>query len=151
MSIALKYGLLITAAVVLWLLVAHWIQPDPAALVHSLGAGIFFNLAEIVGIALGIKAKQAERGGTLSFKTGVKTGVAIAFVYAVTTSIFLLLQIASMGPGMIAHQQQPGQPMWQVIAGAFAGLVLGAVILGLVYSTIISVIVIKTQPGRDYS
>jgi hypothetical protein len=30
-------------------------------------------------------------------------------------------------------------------------LVLGAVILGLVYSTIISVIVIKTQPGRDYS
>jgi hypothetical protein len=151
LSISLKYGLLITAGVVVWLLAAHWLVPNPASLVHSLGAGIFFNLMEITGIALGIKAKQAERGGTLSFKTGVKTGVAIAFVYAITTSVFFLLQIAVMGTGMMAHQQQPGQPMWHVIVGAFAGLVLGGVILGLVYSTIISVIVIKSQAGRDYS
>jgi hypothetical protein len=151
MKIPIKYGLLITVGVVAWLIVAHLLVPDPASLVHSLGAGIFFNLLEIVGIGLGIKAKQAERGGTLSFKSGVKTGVAIALVYAIATSLFFLGQISLMGTEMMAHQQAPGQPMWQVLLGAFAGLIIGALLLGLVYATIISFIVVKSQKERDYS
>ena len=151
MKIPIKYGLLITAGVIVWIVVAHLLVPNPASAIHSVGAGIFINLLEIVGIGLGIKAKQAERGGTLSFKTGVKTGVAIALVYAISTSLFFLVQIAFRGTEMMGHQQTPNQPMWQVVLGAFAGLMIGALLLGLVYSTIISFIVVKNQKGRDYS
>ncbi|MGH9880763.1 MAG: DUF4199 family protein, partial [Pyrinomonadaceae bacterium] len=93
MKIALKYGLLITVGVIAWVVIAHLLVPDPTSGVHSLGAGVFFNLLEITGIYLGINARQVESAGVLSFKRGLKTGVAIAFVYAVSASLFFTLMV----------------------------------------------------------
>jgi hypothetical protein len=151
MKIPLKFGLLITAGVIVWLVIAHLLVPNPTSSVHSIGAGIFFNLMEFIGIALGIKAKQTEQSGMISFKTGVKTGVAIAVVYAVTTSLFFLLQMAFMGTEMLAHEPGAGdKPVWQVALGAFAGLTIGGIVMGLIYSTLVTFFVIRSQRGRVY-
>lgn len=146
MTIALKYGLLITLGVIAWVVIAHLLVPDPRSQVHNLGAGIFFNLLEIAGIYLAINTKRNESGNQLSFKSGVKTGMATAFVYAVTSCLFFLVAILTVGPKLMASE--PGaetMPVWQVALGAFVGLGGFALIFGLIYSTIISFFLAKRQ------
>jgi len=141
MQIALKYGLLITFGVILWTITVHFLIPDPASPVHNVGAGIVFNLFEIVGIFLGLRAKARETQNSLKFKEGIKTGLSIALVYAVSSCLFFLLEIILFGPAFLnAKTQGQTQPVWQVALGAFAGLFIGALLLGLIYSTIISFI-----------
>ena len=146
MRVALKYGLLITLGVIAWVVVAHLLVPDPRSPVHNLGAGIFFNLLEIAGIYLAINTTRNESGDQLSFKNGVKTGMATAFVYAVTSCLFFLVAILTVGPKLMASE--PGAeslPVWQVALGAFVGLGGFALIFGLVYSTLISFFLAKRQ------
>ncbi|HKE59573.1 MAG TPA: hypothetical protein VKB46_22840 [Pyrinomonadaceae bacterium] len=144
MKVALKYGLLITLGVALWIVVAHTLVPDPNSKVHTLGAGVFFNLLEVVGIYLGIKAKGKEAGGPLTFKDGLKTGVNIAFVYAVTVSLFFVGVISFMGTKLMhVDPSMTTQPMSRIVLGAFAGLFLGALIFGLFYSAVISFLLAK--------
>ena len=97
MRIALKYGLLITLGVIAWVVVAHLLVPDPRSQIHNLGAGVFFNLLEIAGIYLAIKTARNETGNQLSFKDGVKTGMATALVYALTSCLFFLVAILTVG------------------------------------------------------
>lgn len=128
------------------MVIAHLLVPDPRSQVHNLGAGIFFNLLEIAGIYLAIKTRRNETGGQLNFKNGMKTGVATAFVYAVTSCLFFLVAILTVGPKLMASE--PGAdalPLWQVALGAFVGLGVGALIFGLIYSTIISFFLAKRQ------
>jgi hypothetical protein len=146
MKIALKYGLLITLGVIAWVVVAHLLVPDPRSPVHNLGAGIFFNLLEITGIFLAINARRNESGGELGFKSGVKTGMATTFVYALTACLFFLVAILTVGTKLMASE--PGaetMPGWQVALGAFVGLGGFALIFGLIYSTIISFFLAKRQ------
>ena len=147
MRIALKFGLLITLGVIVWVVITHLLVPNPRSQVHNLGAGIFFNLLEITGIYLAISTNKNERGGDLNFKTGLKTGVLTALVYAVSSSLFFLVAIYVVGSKLMASE--PGaetMPVWQVALGAFVGLFLGALIFGLVYSVIISFFLAKRQP-----
>lgn len=149
MRIALKYGLLITLGVIAWVVIAHLLVPDPRSQVHNLGAGIFFNLLEIAGIYLAIKTNKNESGGDLNFKSGVKTGVSTAFVYAISSALFFLVAIYAVGSKLMASE--PGaetMPVWQVALGAFLGLSLGALIFGLVYSTVISFFLAKQQQSE---
>jgi hypothetical protein len=148
MKIALKYGLLITAGVIVWVVVAHLLEPDQTAPVHTVGAAVFFNLLQITGLSLGIKERQRE-AGILSFKNGVKTGVSIAFVYGVSACMFFLLQLMLLGPRILA-QQSPNESTVIAASKAFAALFIGALLLGLVYSTIISFVVVRVQRGRRY-
>ena len=144
MKIPLKYGLLITLGIIAWVVVAHLFVPDPNSKVHSVGSGVFFNLLEIVGIYLGITAKGREDGDRPTFKDGLKTGVAIAFVYALSAALFFLVLFLFVGPKLMAGE--PGaqtQPFGQVVLGAFAGLFLGSLVFGLVYSTVISFVLAK--------
>ena len=146
MTIPLKYGLLITLGVIAWVVIAHLLVPDPRSQVHNLGAGIFFNLLEIAGIYFAIKTNKNESGGDLNFKTGVKTGVLTALVYAITSSLFFLVAIYAVGSKLMASE--PGaetMPVWQVALGAFVGLGGFALIFGLIYSTIISFFLAKRQ------
>lgn len=139
MKIALTYGLLITVCFIAWVVIAHLLVPNPQSLVHSVGAGTFVNIIEILAIFLGIKAKRKANAGELKFKEGLKTGVAIAVVYGVSACLFFLVEILLIGPKVLAGE--PGaetRPIWQAALGAFLGLFLGAVLLGLLYSTIIS-------------
>jgi hypothetical protein len=150
MKIALKYGLLITLGVIAWVVVAHLLVPDPRSPVHNLGAGIFFNLLEIAGIYFAIQTNKNESGGELNFKAGLKTGIATAFVYAVTSCLFFVVAILTVGPKLMASE--PGAetlPPWQVALGAFIGLGGFALIFGLVYSTVISFFLAKRRVGLN--
>lgn len=146
MKIALKYGLLITVGAIAWVVVAHLLVPDPRSPVHSLGAGVFFNLLHITGIYLAITALKQETGGELGFKTAVKTGIATAFVFALSFCLFFVVALFAVGPKLMASE--PGaenQPLWQVALGAFVGLLLGTLLFGLIYSTLISFFLAKRR------
>lgn len=144
MKIAIKYGLSITVVVVLWVLVTHFLFPlAPESKVNML-APVLFNLASMVAIYLGINASAGK--GELSFKQGIKTGVAISLVYGISSSLFFLIAILLAGPGLMANEPMAqNYPMWQVALGAFAGMFFGALILGLVYSTVISFLLVRSR------
>ena len=138
MKIALKYGLLITLCFIAWVVVAHLLVPDPHSHVHDIGAGTFVNIVEVLAIFLGIKAKRSENA-QLTFKDGLKTGVGVAFVYGISSSLFFIAEMLVLGPKILAgHPGAEIQPIWQVVLGAFLGLFGGALLFGLLYSTIIS-------------
>ena len=144
MRIALKYGLLISLGAIAWVVVTHLLISDPGSSVHSLGAAIFFNILHIAGIYLAITALKNESGGEIAFKAGVKIGVATAFVYALSLCLFFLVGIFVVGPKLLASE--PGAqtlPLWQIALKAFAGLFLISLILGLIYSTLISFFLAK--------
>ncbi len=146
MKILLKYGLLITLGVMALVLVARSLVANPQSLVHSLGNPIAFNLLHFVMIYLGVKALEREKGERPTFKEGVKTGVAISFVYAFTASLFFVAVLAVVGTKWLASEPEiTGAPPARVAALAFVGFFLGAMLFGLVYSTVISFFLAKRE------
>ena len=139
LKLALRYGLLIAAGVMLWSIIAHLVVTDPTSKVHSLGALTFFNVLQFLGIYLGISALGRELGDRPTFKQGLKMGVWISFVYAATVCIFFLVVILVIGPRWLAGE--PGaqvQPMSTVALQAFMGLFFVSMLFGLIYSTVIA-------------
>jgi uncharacterized membrane protein len=146
MKIPLKYGLMIAAGLIAWVLIAHSVVTNPASLVHSLGGPIFFNLLHFVMIYLGLKELERRKGDRPTFKEGLKTGVAISFVYALTASLFFAGVMAVIGTRWLESEPgAAGKPTLLVAIQAFAGLFLGGMILGLIYSTLISFFLAKRQ------
>jgi uncharacterized membrane protein len=146
MKIPLKYGLLTTLGVVVWVLVARSTVANPQSLVHTLGSPIVFNVLHFIMIYLGLKALEREKGERPAFKEGVKTGVAISFVYALTAALFFIAVLAVVGTKWLASEPgAAGEPVTRVAAKAFLGLFLGAMLFGLVYSTVISFFLAKRQ------
>jgi hypothetical protein len=97
-------------------------------------------------IFLGIKALEREKGDRPTFKEGLKTGVAISAVYGLTMSLFFVAVIAVIGPKWLASEPDAvNAPISRVAAGAFIGLFIGALLFGLIYSTVISFFVAKRQ------
>ena len=138
MRIALKYGLLITAGVIAWVVIAHLLVPNPCSPVHFVGPITFFNLLEISGIYVGMGARKRDSAGKMQFKDLLKTGMGIAFVYGLSSCLFFLIFITILGPQAMCPQPGVTRPFWQVAAFAFVGQLVGAVFLGLLYSTIIA-------------
>jgi len=144
MKIALRYGLMITAGVIAWTLITHALISDPRSAIHTLGAPTFFNLLQFASLFLGIKALEREQGDKPTFKDGVKQGVLISVVYAVTASLYFAITLMVMGTKWIAAEAtSPNEPMSKVALKAFAGLTLMTIILGLIYSTLISFVLAK--------
>ncbi|HEV7681394.1 MAG TPA: hypothetical protein VGO68_04685 [Pyrinomonadaceae bacterium] len=144
MKVSLKYGLLITLGVIVWVVVTHLLVPDPRSPVHTVGPGVFFNLLHIAGVYLAINTVRNESNGDLPFKIGVKTGMATALIYATTSSLFFVVAIFIVGTKLMASE--PGAeslPLWQVALGAFLGLFVLSVVFGLIYSTVISYFLAK--------
>lgn len=144
MKIPLKYGLLTALGLIVWVLAAHQLVANPNSLVHTLLGPIFFNILHFVMIFLGIKALERAKGEKPRFKEALKTGVSIAFVYALTASLFFVVVVLSVGTRWLAIE--PGAtttPTQLLLLQAFAGLFLGTMILGLVYSTVIAFFVAK--------
>jgi hypothetical protein len=147
MKIAIKYGLSITLVIVLWVLVTHFLFPLAPESKANILAPILFNLAAIVALYLGIKASAANV--ELDFKQGIKTGVAISLVYGLSSCLFFFVLILIVGPQLMGNEpMSQDRPMWQVALMAYAGLFLGALILGLVYSTIISFMLVRARKSR---
>jgi len=146
MKIPLKYGLLITLGVMVWVLVARSTVANPQSLVHTLGSPIVFNVLEFVMIYLGLKALEREKRDRPTFKEGVKTGVSISFVYALTTALFFVVVLVVIGTKWLASE--PGvadAPVSRTAVQAFLGLFFSAMLFGLVYSTVISFFLAKRR------
>jgi hypothetical protein len=97
-------------------------------------------------IYLGLKALEHEKGDRPDFKEGLKTGVAISFVYGLTASLFFVAVLAFVGTKWLASE--PGAanaPLSRIILGAFLGLFLGALLFGLIYSTVLSFFLAKRR------
>ncbi|HEY0367730.1 MAG TPA: DUF4199 family protein [Pyrinomonadaceae bacterium] len=146
MKIPLKYGLLITLGLAAWVLIAHSLVTNPQSIVHSLGIAFFTNVLQFAMLYLGLKALEREKGDRPTFKQGLKTGVAISFVYGLTASLFFAGLIAVMGTKWIATEPgELGAPMSRVILGRFLGLFISALLFGLIYSTVVSFFIAKRR------
>ena len=147
MKIPLKYGLLATLGLIIWVVAARTLVANPNSLVHTLGGPVFFNLLHFVMIFLGLKALEREKGNKPAFKEALKTGVAIAFVYALTASLFFVAVVFLVGTAWLASE--PGAtantPTRILLLKAFAGLFLGTMVFGLIYSTAIAFFVAKRR------
>ena len=144
MKLALRFGSIITAGLIIWVLVAHWLFPNPQSPVHSVGAMSFFNLLHFVVLFLGLRAFEREQGGKQSFKELLKTGVSISFVYAVTAALFFVIVLAVIGQKWLGNRPEVEElAPWLVALQAFAGLVIGTMVLGLIYSTLISFVLAR--------
>jgi hypothetical protein len=150
MKTPIKFGLLITLGVMAWVLIAHSLITNPQSLVHTFGGPVFFNVLQFIMIYLGLKARERENADKLTFKEGLKTGVAISFVYALTVSLFFAGVLAVVGTKWLASE--PGiasMPVSRVAAQAFIGLFLGSMLFGLIYSTVISFFLGKRLSGEE--
>ena len=146
MKIPLKYGLLITLGVIAWVLVTRSLITNPQSLVHQLGGPIFFNVLQFAMIYLGLKALEHQKGDAPTFKEGLKTGVAISAVYGLTASIFFVIVLTIVGTKWLASE--PGAanaPLSRIVISAFLGLFLGALLFGLIYSTVLSFFLAKRR------
>ena len=139
MKIALKYGLAITVVVVAWIVIVRHLMGVGADSKANVIAPILFNVAQIVAIFLGTIRRKNEAGGQLDFKDGLKTGVGISFVYAASACVFFVIEYLVAGPKLLlAEAGASERPLWQTAAMAYAGLFLGSLIFGVIYSTVIS-------------
>lgn len=148
MKIPIKYGLLIALGVIAWVLIIPNTITNPRSIVYRLGTPIFSNLLQFVMIYIGVQALEREKGDKPTFKEGLKTGVAISFVYAITACLFFVVGLAVVGTRWL--ESEPGAadaPMWRVLAGAFGGLFILAMLFGLTYSTLISFFLAKRRSG----
>jgi len=144
MKIPIKYGLLTALGLIVWVLVARMLVSNPQSIVHTLVGPIFFNVLHFAMIYLGIKALERERGERLRFKEALKTGVSIAFVYAVAASLFFVFVVLFVGDRWLASEPGAGElPTRTLLLQAFAALFFGSLFLGLIYSTVISFFLAK--------
>lgn len=139
MRIALKYGLLITAVVVVWVVLVRMAMGVAADSRANIIAPLIFNLVAVLAIFLGMRERKRELAGALSFKAGLKTGMAVSLVYAISACLFFMVEYLVAGPKLLLSEagSQTG-PLWQITAKAYAGLFFGSLIFGLIYSTVIS-------------
>lgn len=145
MKIALKYGLLITAVVIAWILIVRLGLGVAADSRVNLLGFILFSVTQIVAIFFGMRARRQELSGALGFKEGLRTGVAISFVYGASACLFFALVQLVTGPGLLLSEgvAAPAVPLWQLAAKAYAGLFFVSLFFGLFYSTIISFVLAK--------
>ena len=150
MKIAIKYGLLITAVVIVWIVVVRFLlDVGPESKVHLL-APILFNLTAIVAILQGMRTRKEELNGNLRFKEGLKTGMGISLVYAISACLFFIIEFLVAGPKLLMSGAGAStEPMWKVAAFAYAGLFFGSLIFGMIYSAIIAAFVARRLPRES--
>ena len=136
MKPALKYGILVTLVIAAWVALKHFVLHFESQPAQIADVGIF-NLAAIAGLVLGIRDKRISNGGTLTFGDGLVTGIKIAVTYAILTSAYFALLLATVGPKMM---QQEGESS---VAKAFLGISVGFALFGTVFSAIIALVLKK--------
>jgi hypothetical protein len=146
MKLALKYGIPVALIFAVWIIIVrHLMGAGPESNVTKI-TPILLNVVAICAIFLGIIRRKAEAGGELSFKDGVKTGVGIAAVYAVGTCLFFFIEFLVAGPKLLMTDAGPtNRPLWQTAVMMYAGLFVGSLFFGLIYSTLISFFLAKRR------
>jgi len=137
MKTALKYGIAITLVIAAWVALKHFVLhlEGPSAQLADLAV---FNLTAIVGLMLGIKEKRIANGNALTFLDGLKTGISIAVTYAILTSLYFAILLATLGPSLMQQQGETSIPK------AFLGVSLGFALFGTIFSALISMVLRKS-------
>jgi hypothetical protein len=142
MKRALKYGVLVTVIIAVWVALKHWglhLSPERAAIFDTL----IFNVAGLVGLSLGISDKRSANHGALSFGEGMKTGVSIAVTYAILTAIYFAVLLVIVGPKLMqqAGEVEPGGAVTTLIlVQAFSGVLIGLTVIGTILSVFVSLV-----------
>src|ERR1700687_1178964 len=136
MKIALKYGIAVTLVIAAWVALKHFVLhlEGPRAQIADV---VIFNLAAITGLMLGIREKRTTNGGSLTFGDGWITGIKIAVIYAILTSAYFAILLATVGPKLM---QQAGETS---VLKAFLGVSIFFALLGTIFSAIIALIMKK--------
>ena len=138
MKLALKYGVLVTLVIAAWVALKHFVlhlESQPAQFADV----AIFNLTAITGLALGIREKRMMNVGTLTFGDGLITGIKIAVTYAILTSVYFALLLATVGPKLM---QQEGETS---VVKAFLGIAVVFTLFGIVFSAIIALVLRKRR------
>ena len=133
MKLALKYGILVTLVIAAWVALKHFVlhlESQPAQIADV----AIFNLTAITGLALGIREKRMRNGGTLTFGDGLVNGTKIAVTYAILTSAYFAVLLATVGPKMMQQEGETG------VVKAFLGVSIGFALFGAVFSAIIALV-----------
>ncbi len=136
MKLALKYGIAVTFVIAAWVALKHFVLHLESQFAQIADV-VIFNLAAIAGLSLGIRAKRAMNGGSLTFGDGMITGIKIAVTYAIATSAYFAILLATVGPKMM---QQEGETS---AVKAFLGISIGFALLGTVFSAVIAAVLRK--------
>jgi len=139
MRIALKYGIAVTLVIAGWVALKHFVLHLEGT-TAQVADFVIFNLAATIGLTLGIKEKRTANGGTLTFGDGLLTGIKIAVTYAILTSVYFAILLATVGPKLM---QQEGETS---AVKAFLGVSIGFTVFGTIFSAIIALI-LKKRPG----
>jgi Sec-independent protein secretion pathway component TatC len=135
-KLAFKYGILVTLVIAAWVALKHFVlhlESRPAQFADV----VIFNLTAITGLSLGIREKRTINSGTLSFGDGLITGIKIALAYAILTSAYFALLLATVGPKLM---QQEGETS---VVKAFLGVSIVFALFGAVFSVLIALILRK--------
>lgn len=144
MKIPIRYGLLTAFVFIAWVLLTHSLFSPQSLLLRLTGP--LSAVLHFVMTYLGLKALERENGEPPRFKEALKTGVSIALVYGMTASVFFAVAVFGFRVDWMASE-----PMAETIPEslrlvlAFAGMTVGAVLLGLVYSAVIGFFVAKRR------
>jgi Sec-independent protein secretion pathway component TatC len=136
MKLALKYGILVTLVIAAWVALKHFVlhlESHPAQIADL----VIFNLAAVTGLTRGIKEKRTMNRGTLTYGDGLFTGIKIAVTYAILTSAYFAILLATVGPKLM---QQEGETS---MVKAFVGISIGFALFGTVFSAIIALVLRK--------
>jgi|SRR5690348_2574145 len=149
MRIPLKYGLLTALGLIAWVLISHALISNPQSFLLLYGGPIFFNVLHFTMIFLGLRAYEREQGEKPLFKEALKTGVGIAVVFATTATLFFGCVVLLIGTRWVGGELGAANlPTWVVMVQAFAGIFLGTIILGLIYSTVIAAFIARRLSQR---
>ncbi|HXQ74687.1 MAG TPA: hypothetical protein VN844_29545 [Pyrinomonadaceae bacterium] len=137
MKIPLRYGLLTAFGFIAWVLVTHSLIKNEQSIVFSL-TGPLSSILHFAMTYLGLKALEREKNAPPRFKEALKTGVSIAFVYGLTASLFFVIALFGFHVDWLASEPMAETtPKSLLLVGAFAAMIVGAVLLGLLYSAVI--------------
>jgi hypothetical protein len=136
MKLALKYGIFVTLIIAAWVALKHFVLHLESQSAQFADLAIF-NLTAITGLALGMREKRTTNGGRLTFGDGLFTGIKIAVTYAILTSVYFALLLATVGPKLM---QQEGETS---VVKAFLGVSIGFALFGTVFSAIIALVLRK--------
>jgi hypothetical protein len=136
MKIALKYGIAVTLVIAGWVALKHFVLHLEGTTAQVTDF-VIFNLAATMGLTLGIKEKRIANGGTLTFGDGWITGIKIVVTYAILTSAYFAILLATVGPKLL---QQEGETS---VLKAFLGVSIGFTVFGTIFSAIIALILKK--------
>ena len=143
---ALKYGVLVTGIIAVYVALKHWglhLSPARAAMIDT----AVFNFAALIGLSLGISERRSANRGLLSFGEGMQTGVCIAITYAALTALYFAILLLAVGPAIMQQSGEVnanGQVTGAVIAKAFAGVLIGLTVIGTILSLFVSLVLRRT-------